>query len=290
MNKMMFKINGLTIKGTEEQIQLYATDAKEFDYVKNSLEIVKHKVSNTIAKTSDKFLNFGKLKRNTYLVAVGDSKSGKGKEPVLMIYDNVKKEFKNEISIDDLELLKNQSAVELLSETMQREQSNMVSEDVQKNAYDIYHKMKFTEQKSNYKPMPLDNSKQSLTSERGFYVGDPSLVLKDDILKRGVREGAVVQTGIYNIDGQKMVITHATNGCHGGHDIYSGTIGVIPLELIDTVKVKNLPSDSLDIRTGSNMNIIVKQNKMYLAQGSIDEIDTKTVDVSAEAQSTEYSM
>lgn len=86
-----------------------------------------------------------------------------------------------------------------------------------------------------------------------------------------------------------MVIAPATNGCHNGHDIYSGTIGVIPLELVDMEKLKLLPSDSIDIRIGSSLNLMTKQNKLYLAQGEIDEIDTVNTDVQIE-DANQYSL
>ena len=70
--------------------------------------------------------------------------------------------------------------------------------------------------------------------------------------------------------------TVSTVGCRCYN--HSRTIGVVPLELVDTDKIKALPSDMLDIRDAGSMNLILKQNRMFLAQSSIEEINTRDVD------------
>lgn len=295
----IFRINGLTVKGTQEQYDLYFHDEHAYDYIKAAMNhMIKHaeQYAEKDVTIRNARIGFGKrliiVNQNEDNTDIrGQTLTKVGLNTKLFVYNHTNG-FSNEITIDELEKVKDENYLPVAFDSIGVPINNGLSDDLKKELITKYNKLEQSQKLDDitYKPQPLDNSKQSLTSNKGFYVGDPALVLKDDILKRGVKEGAEVQTGIYNINGQKMVITHATNGCHGGHDIYSGTIGVIPLELIDKNKIKSLPADSLDIRTGNSMNVIVKQNKMYLAQADIDEIDTRAVDVLTKAQSMQYDM
>lgn len=289
MQKKMFEKHGLVITGTDNQNELYASDEKQFDYVKDSLERIYSSVTNNVAKTNDKFLSTSRLGSGLFLIAVGDFDRNSKREPKLMLYKPSKHEFITETSIEQLEILKNKKFVNDVAMNMSKSRNDIMNEDVMSEAFKIYHNVEDTDN-IEYRPQPLDNSKQSLKSERGFYIGDPSVVLKDDILNNGVRKGSVMQTGVYHVKDNMMVIAHATNGSHNGYEVYSGTIGVVPLELVDTDKIKKLPSDSFGVKLGNNINLIAKKDKIYLAQDKIEEIDTQIADTVYNDNSDQYNM
>lgn len=286
----MFKTHGLSVKGTKEQCELYCHDEHAYDYVKGAIEhMVKYAEKYAQPEPTARYVRYKGTNRLTFVNSNPDGISTAGKTHTevanhtqVFIYDSKKQSFSDEINVDDLEVMKQDGYLEYASWDLDIPMNNAVNTKL-KNTLSQWYNQKVQaqiEEESGvkYKPQPLDNSKQELKSERGFYVGDPALVLKDSILNRGVRLGQEMQTGIYTVNDQRMIIAPATNGRHGGHDIYSRTIGVVPLELVDTDKIKALPSDMLDIRDAGSMNLILKQNRMFLAQSSIEEINTRDVD------------
>ena len=288
--KEMFTVHGLHVFGTPEQYELYSQDEHAYDYVKGMIEhLIKHTEQYA---TKDVDVRYAKVQNGKRLAIVNQNEAGirtngrqltdVGKYAKVFVNEGVGKPFTDRIEVDNLEIMKQDWYFDAATLTLDKPLTNLVSEEFRKELFEVYGK-KVKEQIAEesgvkYKPQPLDNSKQELKSERGFYVGDPALVLKDSILNRGVRLGQEMQTGIYTVNDQRMIIAPATNGRHGGHDIYSRTIGVVPLELVDADKIKALPSDMLDIRDAGSMNLILKQNRMFLAQSSIEEINTRDVD------------
>ena len=288
--KKMFETHGLKVTGTPEQCELYNHDEHAYDYIKGTIEHMVKYAERYAGE--DVTVRYARVQGQNRLAIVNQNKEGistagklltdVGSKTKVFIHDGKNNRFTDEISVDDLEIMKKERYLETAQYMLDAPMTNAINDELKKGLAGMYNqkvKMQMAEESGvKYKPQPLDNSKQELKSERGFYVGDPALVLKDSILNRGVRLGQEMQTGIYTVDGERMVIAPATNGRHGGHDIYSRTIGVVPLELVDTDKIKALPSDMLDIRDAGSMNLILKQNRMFLAQSSIEEINTRDVD------------
>ena len=299
MMKTIFETHGLTVTGTDEQIKNYAEDEHAYDYIKGTIgHMVKY--VEKYAK-DDVTIRYARVKNQKRLAFANRNEkhidtttklpTEVGNKTKIFIHNSKTNTFEDIISIDDLSMMKMQDYMETAAYMLDMPMNDAINKELRESIVKLYNEKNTKEdegKKEEYKPKPFSNMAQSITSEHGFYVGDPALVLKDEILNKGVREGRKIQTGLYDVNGQNMAIIPSINGCHGGHDIYSNTIGIVPLELVDKKKIKQLPADSLDIRIGSNINFMMKQNKLYLAQGSIDEIDVTTQD--EQAVSADFNM
>jgi hypothetical protein len=293
-HKKMFETHGLTVTGNDEQIANYSENSHAYDYIKGAIEhLIKY---DERYAGKEPTIRYAKIDGKNRLAIVNENKdeiSTSGTTPTdvgrftkLFIYNIKTKSFTDTVAVDDLISMKNDKYIEWSKYMLDAKMDNAINDELKTFLVNKYKEkveaQKSAEQKQkrlDITKSPLGENTQSLASEKGFYVGDPAIVLRDDILNAGVRSGNVMQTGVYNVGGKRMIITHCENGRHGGHDIYSGTIGAIPLELVDGDKIKMLPLDELDIRTGNNMNIVVKLGKMYVAQSNIDEIDTREADI-----------
>ena len=278
--KKMFDTAGLKVAGTPEQFELYSTDSHEFDYIKNSLEKIRTSVANAAKlKGETDYVRFIRVKSSTYLVAA--SLNGQSN---ILAYDAKEKKCLTELKVDDLENLRDDNLVEYMIDSLSNYQHNMVSEEQMKNIKKICGETI----KSKKEP----NGTISLTSGKGFYIGDPSVVLKTETISGIQNSDGKIEPGIYETyEGRKMMIVNASNGTHAGHDIYSGNIGIVPIELLDVNKVMAVGSENLDIRLGTSIKAINKDTKLYVAQSDIQEINTVEADgIQAASSDVSYSM
>lgn len=274
-NKRMFETNRLTITGSEKQISQYASDKTEYDYVKSTLEKIVGNAKKNM-KEDDTCFRLGRLNNGNHLVIMKQPK----KPVVLMTYNAKTEEYSSEINVDDLNVLKKERNREMLMWQTEQEIPNLVSDKSVETAFNKYKetlqsKPKFAPDAIKCKSVPQETV--SLKSEKGFYVGDPRLALRDDILKNGIQRNGKIVSGLYQVKDKQMLITNATKGDHDGYQIYSGAIGVIPLELVDTKKLNRFKTteDSMyNIKRGEQLNVISKKGNLFLAQNEIETIDT----------------
>lgn len=118
----LFQVHGLRVTGTEKQIEEYIADATQYDYIKNSLELISHKAEPK-CKDNAEFIHAFRLNTqpdgtSRYLIAM----TGKGdkNKPTFMIYSPSDKSFAKEIPIDMLTCLKNENYVEAAAERLSK--------------------------------------------------------------------------------------------------------------------------------------------------------------------------
>ena len=276
MDKTMFKMHGLYITGTQEQIDKYATNEKEFDYLKRVMEMLYSEASKASKNKGGLFFSTANIKSDVRLVALNDQ----NEDVTFLVYDIKTNAMTKATNIRNLLSLKNDLVLDAAMFDMSDTRDDLIDTKIFQSAFALYHEQINDDVKTKdntYHPQLISNTKYTLTSQSGFYVGDPSLVLPDDILNRGIRNNGKINTGNYHVGNYGMMIMNAKNGCHSGHNVYSGTMAVIPLELIDKNKIKAL-GDDVDIRLGQRINLIAKENRLFLAQGEIDEINMMVED------------
>lgn len=128
----MFTVNGLCVTGTKEQIQKYASDTKAFDYVKYTLERI------TKNNANQNSIRFGRIANCKSIVTV--NKPGNNNKPMVMMYDAKTQEIATTVSIDELEVLKNERVQERIVDQLNTDRQNLVSDDVEKNVWNIHKK------------------------------------------------------------------------------------------------------------------------------------------------------
>lgn len=289
--KKMFETHGLSVYGTAEQNKKYNDDKHAYDYIKGTLD---HMAEYSKRYASDEITQrYSHTGTGQHLTVVNQKHNGKIQSEDVKIFMYQKGTFTDEISVDELYALHDKDYIEQSEDMLNLPMTNAISDTLKKQLHEMY-KEKIERQREskncieNLTPIRtvLDRA-EGLTSEKGFYIGDPKLVLKDEILN-ALKKGPNIETGLFHVGEQKMVITHATNGPHNGHDIYSGTLGIIPIEMLDPNKVKLLPHDDLDIRLGKHMNVMMKGGSLYIAQGEIEEIDIRHTDQAYDPGGVDY--
>ena len=261
--------------GTKEQADKYSADETAYDYI--------HRVLNKIVEMADDCgqtresddgldimsTRIGKGIRLLAVVKDADTKEERLKNTKLFIHDMNERAFRDSISIDDLNILKSdvyqQNYEAITRSEFESTSRNLIVGSMAENIKAQYYAKLDHTKEERYEPIRQNNIIHTLTASVGFYIGDPAFVLKQDILDRGVCKNNKIQTGLFNVDGVKMFIAPSTNGMHNGHDVYSGTIGIIPIELTDSKKMSFLPADERDIRMSKQINVMQKNQSMFFA-------------------------
>ena len=119
----LFSVHGLRVSATPEQVDEYIADATQYDYIKNSLELIAHKVEPT-CKDGKEFIHAFRLGEHTdgsskYLIAM----TGKGDKhkPTFMVYSPATKSFTQDVPVDMLTCLRNEQYVESAADRLSKE-------------------------------------------------------------------------------------------------------------------------------------------------------------------------
>lgn len=299
-SRKMFKTYGLTVKGTSEQINNYAKDEQAYDYVKATIEnLVKYSAKNAEEKATVRFARIGDSKHlvvvneNPNNVSMSDEESKEiSKYTKVFVYDTKNLKISNEVNIEDLESMKSENFMDAAKFSLDIRRNNAISEELHKELLAMYSEdvknqkdLEEQEKKPKLKMLSLDDKPHNLKSDKGFYIGDPTLVLKDEYLDNGIRneKSGRVMPGMYCVGGvsendpvsnKYMLVTTCANGQTNGYEIYSGSIGVIPLEFVDKDKIKALPTESTDIKINNELNVKVDGNVMYVVEKNSNEVST----------------
>lgn len=118
----LFSVHGLNVSGNEQQIEQYIADSTQYDVIKNSLELISHKVAPACENNAD-FIHAFRLEEqpdgtSKYLIAI----TGKGdtQKPTLMTYSPKTQEFSKDVSIDMLGCMRNDTYVSLAAERLSK--------------------------------------------------------------------------------------------------------------------------------------------------------------------------
>lgn len=194
----IIEINGLKITGTKEQNEKYSSDERAYDYIKNKIDkLVRYAKQNTKEGIN---VNIARISGGKHFVLVTEDSGKDNEEKItqMFVHDSKTKSIMDNINIDELEIIKEEAYNVVAISQIKSIKSNVAIgnrlEEIERKYYERLNKQK---DEMVYSPIPLDSSMQSLKTKRGFYVGDPSLALKDDILKNGVKTEKVIHTGIY---------------------------------------------------------------------------------------------
>lgn len=146
----MFKICGLTVTGTKEQIKKYASDTKEFDYIKNSLEII---IKSTEKQHNNNTISISRVKQGIFLAIIKENQTD---DATLLIRNTKERKWQTSISIDELEPLKSEENVKEIMHQINQNRDNIASKETLTEALQLHKQQKINSMQK-HQPKPLSD-------------------------------------------------------------------------------------------------------------------------------------